>query len=149
MAIVIFIVVLLLVCNFVKYQCNFVDILSGGVQRNGGWRNNNRQNNNRQKNDSAKAIKTLIRQAARWSVAANQDENPMIAVMHANYGAGYLWAANDIATSSEIERVAGIDYKKFKSLITAAQDSAMRKMAGVCPKYVPEGSYLMKIAGEA
>ena len=35
-------------------------------------------------------IQIMVRQAARWSTAADQDESPMIAVLHANYGAGYL-----------------------------------------------------------
>lgn len=39
-------------------------------------------------------IKTLVRQSARWSVAASQDTNIMIAVLHSNYGAGYLWVLN-------------------------------------------------------
>lgn len=39
-------------------------------------------------------IKTLVRQSARWSVAALQDTNIMIAVLHSNYGAGYLWVLN-------------------------------------------------------
>ena len=49
-------------------------------------------------------IKTLVRQAARWSSAAKQDENPMIAVLHSNYGAGFLWALKDIATQEQIEK---------------------------------------------
>ena len=35
-------------------------------------------------------IQKLTRQAARWSTAAAQDESPLIAVLHANYAAGYL-----------------------------------------------------------
>ena len=46
-------------------------------------------------NQLSKNINTLIRQAARWSVAAQQDESPIIALLHANYGAGYLWALKD------------------------------------------------------
>ena len=56
-----------------------------------------------------KEIKTLVRQASRWSTAAKQDKNPMISVLHANYGAGYLWALKDIATQSQIEKAAGIE----------------------------------------
>src|SRR5207237_6958 len=40
-------------------------------------------------------VQILTRQAARWSTAASQDNNPLIAVLHANYGAGYLWAIHD------------------------------------------------------
>lgn len=93
-------------------------------------------------------IKILVRQAARWATASLQDNNSMIAVLHANYGAGYLWALFDIATTSEIEKVTNIDILKFRGAIIDAQDNATKKMAQLCPSYAPELSYLSKIAAE-
>lgn len=93
-------------------------------------------------------IQIMVRQAARWSTAADQDESPMIAVLHANYGAGYLWALKDIAKDDQIEGAAGIDIKKFTYEIVSAQDRATKKMAKLCPKYAPKESYLTKIGGE-
>ena len=93
-------------------------------------------------------IKTLVRQASRWSTAAKQDENSMIAVLHANYGAGYLWALKDIATDSQIENSTGIDVQKFEREIVGVQDEATMKMAKLCPEYAPESSYLTKLGGE-
>ena len=94
------------------------------------------------------AIKTLVRQAARWTTASLQDENAMIAVLHANYGAGYLWALQDIAESSEIEKTARINFQKFRNSIVSAQDIATKKMVQMCPDFGPTPSYLTKIAGE-
>ena len=96
----------------------------------------------------ANIIQKLVRQAARWSVAAEQDENPMIAVLHANYGAAYLWALKDIAADSEIEKVTGINLEKFENKIVTIQDFATRRMAQLCPSYAPEPSILTSIAGE-
>jgi hypothetical protein len=93
-------------------------------------------------------IQVLVRQAARWSTAADQDEAPMVAVLHANYGAGYLWALKDIAREDQIEEVAGIDMKKFTAKIVGTQDRATKKMAKLCPKYAPKRTYLTKIGGE-
>ena len=99
-----------------------------------------------------KIMKTIIlvltRQAARWSTAAKQDENSMIAVLHANYGAGYLWALKDIASSEQIKAATGIDLLKFEREIVSTQDMATKKMAKLCPKYAPESTYLTKIGGE-
>lgn len=94
------------------------------------------------------SVRTLARQAARWSVAAAQDRNPMIAVLHANYGAGYLWAINDIVTSSEFERMTGHDYVKFRDSIVSVQDMATKKAVSVCPQFGPERSFLTKVSGE-
>ena len=93
-------------------------------------------------------IKVMVRQASRWSTAADQDESPMIAVLHANYGAGYLWALKDIAKDEQIEEVTGINIKKFTYEITQAQHRATKKMAKLCPKYAPKETYLTRLGGE-
>ena len=108
----------------------------------------NKKNTPAQPINKTEIIKTLIRQASRWSLAANQDSNSMIAVLHANYGAGYLWALRDIATDKEIEAATGIDVLKFRDEINKSQDTATKKMAALCPKYAPKASYLAKLAGD-
>ncbi|ARF09932.1 hypothetical protein Indivirus_5_55 [Indivirus ILV1] len=98
--------------------------------------------------DKENTIKTLIRQAARWSLASTQDESSMISVLHANYGAGYLWAVRDIATDDEIKNTTGVDILKFRDEITKIQDNATKKMAKLCPNYAPKSTYLSEIAGD-
>lgn len=95
-----------------------------------------------------KVIQVLVRQAARWSTAARQDKNSMIAVLHANYGAGYLWALKDIASTEQVKAATGIDMLKFEREIVSVQDKATKKMAKLCPKYAPKSSYLTKLGGE-
>jgi hypothetical protein len=93
-------------------------------------------------------IKTLVRQTARWAVASEQDKNPLIKVLHANYSAGYLWALLDIAKPSKIEEIMGIDFDKFKGKIMEIQDKATKEASRKCPNFSPQ-SYLAKIGGEA
>ena len=93
-------------------------------------------------------IKTLLRQSARWSTAAAQDEAPMIAVLHANYGAGYLWALMDVANNDEIERATGVDVLKYKEGITSTQDAATVRAIGACPEFGPPATYLTSLGGE-
>ena len=94
------------------------------------------------------AIKTLVRQASRWTTASMQDENSMIAVLHANYGAGYLWALKDIASENDIERASGIKLKTFEREIIKVQDRATKRMASLCPSYAPKRTYLSELGGE-
>lgn len=94
------------------------------------------------------AVKGLTRQAARWATAAEQDENPIIAVLHANYGAGYLWALSDIATPDEIEDITKIDYRKFVGEIVRIQDQENVALIKKCPEFSPPKSYLAAIGGE-
>lgn len=57
---------------------------------------------NRRKDELNKMINTLVRQTSRWATASKQDINILIAVLHANYAAEYLWALKDIASDEEI-----------------------------------------------
>lgn len=93
-------------------------------------------------------IKTLVRQASRWSIASEQDESPLIALLHANYGAGYLWALKDISTDSQIKSTTGIDTKTFEKRITSIQDKATKRVSQICPQFIGEvNPYLANIAG--
>jgi hypothetical protein len=91
--------------------------------------------------------KILVRQAARWSTAAKQDQNPIISVLHANYGAGYLWALNDISDKNTIEKETGINYNVFRDKITEIQDKSVKKLIQNCPN-LKKNDYLAEIAGE-
>lgn len=93
-------------------------------------------------------IKILLTQALRYYNAAKQDENPLIAVLHGNYQAAYLWALNDIATTEEIEAVAEVPYNFIKKHVQDVQHEVTNKMSKICPKFSPEKSILTKLAGE-
>ena len=116
--------------------------------------NNNKNNQEKEKKDNdnnmskSDVIKKLVRQAARWSTAARQDESLMIKVLHACYGAGYLWALKDIASNDEIEKYSNIDMFKFENEITSTMDEAQMELASTCSKYPPKRTYLTRVAGE-
>ena len=97
-----------------------------------------------------KSIEKLVRQSARYATAAQQDASPVIAVLHANYAAAYLYALKDIATESQIHNATGIDVKKFKEHVTNVQDMVTRKTSDKCPEFVGDVDiYLSQIGGEA
>jgi hypothetical protein len=103
-------------------------------------------NNNTRNNDK---IKILVRQASRWSVAALQDKNPLIATLHANYGMGFLLALKNSYTQNEIEKATGIELKKFEHMIRYIQDKTTKHMIKICPKFAPtQPKYLAKFSGQ-
>ena len=98
---------------------------------------------------SKESMITLIRQAARWAAAAQQDKSPMIALLHANYGAGYLWALKDIASDQDIYNATGIDVVQFKKKIIDIQDAATTRVSKQCPQFFGDiDQYLLKIGGD-
>ena len=97
-----------------------------------------------------KAIEKLVRQSARYAVAAQQDASPVIAILHANYAAAYFYALKDIASESQIHNATGIDVKKFKEHVTNVQDMVTRRTSEKCPDFVGGVDiYLAQIGGEA
>ena len=100
--------------------------------------------------EKAKIINKLLRQSARWSVAADQDESPLINLLHANYGAGYLWALMEIASPEEIYQATNIDVFKHSKKISDIQDRATRKVTKACPQFVGDLDLkLLRLAGNA
>lgn len=100
--------------------------------------------------DKKFVISTLVRGCARWASASLQDKSPLVAVLHANYASGYLWALRDIFSDTEIKRSTGIDIIEFQKRITDTQDIATKKLITVCPEYTKDiDKYLGRIAGES
>ena len=99
---------------------------------------------------SRATIEKLVRQSARFATAAQQDESPLVSVLHANYSAGYLWALKDIATPKQIHNATGVDIKKFEEHITNVQDMVTKKTLKKCPEFAGDVDlYLATIGGEA
>jgi hypothetical protein len=76
---------------------------------------------------ATESLDKLIRQSARYATAAQQDASPLIATLHANYAAAYLYAAKDIATDYQIHNATGVDVIKFKEHIVNIQDMVTKK----------------------
>lgn len=95
-------------------------------------------------------IEVLVRSCARWAVASLQDKSPLIATLHANYAAGYLWALQDSFTDKQIIDATRIDVIKFQKRITEIQDIATRRLIKVCPDYAKDlDKYLAGLGGES
>lgn len=95
-------------------------------------------------------INILARQSARYAYAAQQDKAPLVALLHANYAAGYLWALKDISTEAEINLILGPNMlKNIESHITNIQDKATRTATKACPKLVHPYSNvnILRLAG--
>ena len=86
--------------------------------------------------DRGDIIRTLLRQCARWVTAAVQDNNPLVAILHMQYGMGYFHALGDIATQNEIEQGANISWTSFRTSILKIQDQVNRRVVQACPELV-------------
>lgn len=88
-------------------------------------------------------ILTLYRQCSRWAIAADQDDNSIIRVLHANYAAGYLWAIKDIASTEDFKQATGEDFLAFEKKIVTIQDKATMLLASRCKNVIPTSDPLL------
>lgn len=97
----------------------------------------------------AEDIRKLTRQCSRWLIAAQQDQSPLIAILHGQYGMGYLWAIKDIATTEEFKEATGLDFLEFEKHATEIQDKVSKRVIKTCPQFSGDiDLYLGRIAGE-
>ncbi len=94
-------------------------------------------NTNYNKRDSF-IIKTLIRGCSRWAIASKQDKSPLIALLHANYASGYLWAIKDVFTNEDIYKWTGVNIIDYQDKITSIQDDATKRVSEICPTFAKE-----------
>lgn len=87
----------------------------------------------------ADTIQTLMRQAMRWTIAAEQDENPLIRLTHANYGVAYITMLRQIAPNGLVKQVTGQDAHQVSEHIARVQDWALRSFAPYVPQMIPAG----------
>ena len=80
-------------------------------------------------------IKKLLKQSAKWAVAAQQDDSPVTAMLHANWASGYLWALKDISSDREISRVTKTDFSIFQNHIEQVQSEVTKKVIDKCPEF--------------
>ena len=87
--------------------------------------------------ETNKVVDTLVRQSSRYALAAEQDLSPLVAVLHANYAAGYLWALRDIVSEKDISSVLHDNsLQTLESYIKKVQDSSTKKATKVCPAFI-------------
>lgn len=72
-------------------------------------------------------------------MASSQDQAPAIAVLHANYGMGYLLALKDLVTNEEFQRITGANLLDFEQRIARIQDAATLRLVERCETLIPEG----------
>jgi hypothetical protein len=98
-------------------------------------------------NNNAQFVKKLMRQAARWTTAAKQDTNPIIALLHANYGAAYIFAIKDAVPIKQIIKYFP-NFEKYEREIIETQDWATKGIIKACPSLVSNPDELAQIGGE-
>lgn len=86
-------------------------------------------------------IKRLVRHSAQYATIANQDKDPLIALMHTNFALAYANSAKNLIPSKEIERIANVNLDELISVLEEEQLIAMQRLNQFCPQLQPDGVF--------
>lgn len=78
-------------------------------------------------------LQRLVRQSNRYRVAAGQDADPAIAVLHANYAFAFAEAARQLADDGAILAATGSSGRALEAAAARAQDDAAARLEALCP----------------
>lgn len=82
----------------------------------------------------------IVKQAAQWSTQAQQDKNPLLALIHANYAVASMTTLRGVLPDKDIERIARVKPGELIALTRAQQAEHVRRLTNLCPGLSVEGT---------
>ena len=87
---------------------------------------------------TARRLQTLVNEAARYCVQADQDTNPLIATLNATTGKALVTAARTLASDTDIRRVCRVQAAELMQSCQTKQQNAMQHVMMQCPDIAPD-----------
>ena len=87
---------------------------------------------------TAHRLQTLVSEAARYCVQADQDTNPLIATLNATTGKALVTAARTLASDNDIRRVCKVQASELMQSCQTKQQNAMQHVMMKCPEIAPD-----------
>jgi hypothetical protein len=83
-------------------------------------------------------VKKIFHQMSRWSTASTQDVNPIVKVLHANYGVGFMMALQSITSDEALEKILEVNnIRGLFSEVENIQHKATIELVKKCPVVAP------------
>lgn len=91
-----------------------------------------------------KTIKDMVSQSNRFSSLAMQDQNLLMALMHINFGLGFLKATRRIAASdADIQKITGTNVAELHYMMEEQQAQLIAEISQTCPDLKMEGVFAL------
>lgn len=85
--------------------------------------------------------KQLIKDSARWAAVSQQDQNPMLALVHATYAMAYINLARETFSDKELIQLSGTDTEELHAFIVRCQETAAKSVGTACPNLQISGLF--------
>ena len=84
-------------------------------------------------------FRSLVRYASQGSTIATQDQNPVVALLHANSALAHAHVARSLLPARDAEHLASVDLDELILALEEQQLYAMQRINGICPSLQPDG----------
>lgn len=84
-------------------------------------------------------FRSLVRHASQGSVVTAQDQNPVVALLHANSALVHARVARSLLPAADAERLAGVNLDELVLVLEDQQLEAMQRINVACPELQPDG----------
>ena len=85
-------------------------------------------------------VAMMIKTAARYAAAAQQDVSPLMSLTHINYAAAYLQLLREQHDLTELNAATTIDFVELQSTVQDLQSQIYGRMVESCPAVAPTNS---------
>ena len=85
-----------------------------------------------------KKLRTVIKQSAHYASLAEQDDNPVYSLMHANTALNYFALVEALTSASDIKRLSGVDASEMTQYLLWQQEKALGQLSRTCPTGQPK-----------
>ncbi len=80
-----------------------------------------------------KNIEVLVKQARSWHQTAEQDQNKLVALIHANFAIAYLNSVRQVVSDKEIERITKVNVPELQVMFEATQQQLLEDLGRQYP----------------
>lgn len=86
-------------------------------------------------------LKSMVREASRHHLKAQQDSNPLVALLNSNTALTYAKISRALANDTDIENATGIKVNELLYYLEKDQERSIQNIVKECPTIKPEGIY--------
>ena len=84
---------------------------------------------------------TLLKASSRWALMAEQDKNPLIALMHIDHALAYGKALRELLNDREIHVATGVDMREHVANMERRQAKILTRIGDKCSRLRPKGGF--------
>jgi hypothetical protein len=86
----------------------------------------------------------LLRASNKWALEAAQDQNPVVALMHACYAKAFITAVRRVLNDEQLRQAHQVDMCALEEKMDKVERDALQRISKTAPKLIPDGEFAIR-----